>query len=139
MDLIQLAVDAQNGSTSARDELLLRIGPLVYARILHTLSGREAANDVAQEVLLAVMQGLSGLREPQALLGWVRRILDNIVSRHLLRQKAEPAELDDSALAADGSLGPHEAAVQDEQRRLIRSAVASLSPRGRADMRLTYT
>ena len=138
MDLIQLAVDAQNGSTSARDELLLRIGPLVYARILHTLSGREAANDVAQGVLLAVMQGLPGLREPQALLGWVRRILDNIVSRHLLRQKAEPAELDDSALAADGSLGPHEAAVQDEQRRLIRSAVASLSPRGRAAIELFH-
>ena len=138
MDLTRLAVDARDGSASAREELLLRIGPLVYARILHTLSGREAANDVAQEVLLAVMQGLPGLREPQALLGWVRRILDHTLSRHLLRQKAAPAELDGLILADVGSPGPHEAAVQEEQRRHIRSAVASLSPRSRAAIELFH-
>lgn len=97
---------AQRGDLMALDEVLAALAP--YVRRLCGPIALQDAPDAAQEALIAVMRNLRTLRDPAALLGWVRVIAVREAVR-VARQSsravpAEPADLPapgDPSLAAD--------------------------------------
>ena len=137
--LAELVRRAQAGDQGARSRLLERATRLVYARVLRSLKGQQAAEDVAQEALCEAARGLPGLRAPEAFLPWLRRIADHAVAnygRDRRRRRAEPAaapdQLPSHAEAADRAL------ERQEDRQRVRAALAGLRPRSRLALELCY-
>lgn len=113
---------AQRGDSMAMQELLDLLGPYVGA-----LCGPIALQDgpdAAQETLIAVFRGISRLRDPAALFGWVRAIAVREAVRVARRQDTGPCSFDldtvpqrgDPELATDirdvlGRLSPEHRAV----------------------------
>lgn len=113
---------AQRGDSMAMQELLDLLGPYVGA-----LCGPIALQDgpdAAQETLIAVFRGISRLRDPAALFGWVRAIAVREAVRVARRQDTGPRSFDldtvpqrgDPELATDirdvlGRLSPEHRAV----------------------------
>lgn len=63
---------AQRGDALALDGLLDELAP--YVRRLCARIDPAVADDAAQEALLAIFQGLSALRAPEAIVTWARSI-----------------------------------------------------------------
>ncbi|HEY2552261.1 MAG TPA: RNA polymerase sigma factor [Streptosporangiaceae bacterium] len=63
---------AQQGDALALDQLLDEVAP--YVRRLCARIAPAAADDAAQEALLAVFRGLPSLRAPEAIMTWVRSV-----------------------------------------------------------------
>ena len=63
---------AQHGDALALDQLLDELAP--YVRRLCARIAPAAADDAAQEALLAVFRGLPSLRAPEAIMTWVRSV-----------------------------------------------------------------
>ena len=62
MDLAHLVTLALNGDEQAKSVLLDRAARLVYARIFRRIGATSAAEDVAQDTLVALLTGLPRLR-----------------------------------------------------------------------------
>ncbi|HEX6471496.1 MAG TPA: sigma-70 family RNA polymerase sigma factor [Streptosporangiaceae bacterium] len=83
---------AQEGDALALDRLLDDLAPYV-----HRLCARIApavADDATQEALLAIFQGLSSLRAPEAIITWVRSVTVRTAIRLARRHDPEQAEED---------------------------------------------
>lgn len=113
-DLVSLAV---RGDRRAVDQLIRHLRPLVV-KYCRARVGRSAttADDVAQDVCLAVLQSLPNYREQgRPFLAFVYGIAAHKVAdahRALARNRAEPmAEVPDQAV---GVGGPEEYVLQDE-------------------------
>lgn len=105
-ELAALVRAAQRGDGLAMADLLDVLAPAV-GRWCGPIALQDA-QDAAQETLIAVFRGLSGLRDPAALFGWVRAIAVREAVRVARRAARErPAELvdvparDDPMLAVD--------------------------------------
>ena len=99
---------AQAGDAIAMSEVIDALVPL-FGRLCGAIA-LDAGPDAAQEALVAVMRDLRGLREPERLVPWARRIAAREAIRHARRARSGPradvplAELPapgDAALAAD--------------------------------------
>jgi RNA polymerase sigma factor (sigma-70 family) len=85
---------AQHGDALALDRLLDELAP--YVRRLCARIAPAAADDAAQEALLAVFRGLPALQAPEAIMTWARSVTVRTAIR-LARQQ-------DREVAADGTL-----------------------------------
>jgi DNA-directed RNA polymerase specialized sigma24 family protein len=85
---------AQQGDALALDRLLDELAP--YVRRLCAQIAPAAADDAAQEALLAVFRGLPSLRAPEAIMTWAR----SVTVRTAIRLAGEH----DLEAAADGTL-----------------------------------
>jgi RNA polymerase sigma factor (sigma-70 family) len=85
---------AQQGDALALDQLLDDLAP--YVRRLCVRIAPAAADDAAQEALLAIFRGLPSLRAPEAIMTWVRSVTVRTAIR-LARQH-------DLEVAAEGTL-----------------------------------
>jgi RNA polymerase sigma-70 factor (ECF subfamily) len=82
---------AQRGDALALDRLLDELAP--YVRRLCARIAPAAADDAAQEALLAVFQGLPSLRAPEAIMTWVRSVTVRTAIRLARQHEPEiPAE-----------------------------------------------
>ena len=95
--LIALVKNAQAGDSGAMEQLLTYAHTPVSYQCRKFMSSPEDAEDMTQEVLLAVYQKLDTLADPAAFNGWVKRITAtrcmNAVSRtHVDLQFAEDEE-----------------------------------------------
>lgn len=79
---------AQRGDVVAMSDLLDGLMPWV-GRICGAIA-LDSGPDAAQEAMIQVMRDLRGLRDPQALRGWVRRIAVREAVRHAQRARREP-------------------------------------------------
>lgn len=66
----QLVSAAQQGDQQALDELIATYLPLVYNIVGRALQGHADVDDVVQETMLKVVNGISGLRDPAAFRSW---------------------------------------------------------------------
>lgn len=139
MDISRLVCLAQAGDEQAKSDLLQRAAGLVYARVLRSFNDREAADDAAQDVLLAALAGLGRLRDPGAFLAWLRRITDNTVANHLAGRRSRPGG---SEQPFEDMPGPGDetsaAVVQAEESQRVRAALAALAPKSRLVIELFY-
>ncbi|MET7534452.1 RNA polymerase sigma factor [Streptomyces goshikiensis] len=100
---IALARAARAGNTLAMHDLLDHLTPYI-ARICVPIALADGP-DATQEALVAVFRALRGLREPEALYGWVRAIAVREAVRVARRAaRAVPAELADVPERGDPQL-----------------------------------
>ena len=85
----------KNGDSDSLDEFVRRYGPRIYD--LHCWLCRDpvAAEDLTQETVLAVLQGIAKFRGESRLYTWVYSVARNIALRHLKQREREGVSLDD--------------------------------------------
>ncbi|MEU1630162.1 sigma-70 family RNA polymerase sigma factor [Streptomyces sp. NPDC020096] len=75
-------VAAQAGDPRAQDELVAEYLPLVYNVVGRALNGHPDVDDVVQETMLHMIDGLAGLRDPACFRSWLVAIAMNQVRRN---------------------------------------------------------
>lgn len=144
-DLTELVPAARSGDELAWAVLVERFAPLVWAVArAHRLDQADAA-EVCQTVWLRLVQHLGRLRDPQALPGWLRTTTRHEALRVHRAQRRAAILIDvppDSAHAmiasgtGSGMPAPEEAVLADERSRVLLAALALLTERCRALLRV---
>ncbi|MEU1375881.1 sigma-70 family RNA polymerase sigma factor [Streptomyces triculaminicus] len=73
---------ARAGDTAAQDELVTTHLPLVYNIVGRALNGHADVDDVVQDTMLRVINGLDGLRDPASFRSWLVAITMNQIRSH---------------------------------------------------------
>ena len=84
-----LVAAARAGSTCAYDELARRYRGATVLLALRTVGSRDAAQDVAQEALLAAYRQIHQLKDPRLFGPWLRTIAKNLAKAALRRECRE--------------------------------------------------
>jgi RNA polymerase sigma-70 factor, ECF subfamily len=93
-------IRAQCGDRDAMEHLLRSAQPQLRQYLVH-LVGTTAADDVLQEVLIAIARKLTWLAEPRLFRAWAYRIASRAAFRHLHKEKRRGRQdSDDSTLEA---------------------------------------
>jgi RNA polymerase sigma-70 factor (ECF subfamily) len=123
---------ARLGDPHAFDEFIRRSSPRVYAWMCRAV-GRDAAEDLTQEIFLKAFRGLSRYRGEAPARAWLAAIAHNTVKnqyRFLGRfRRIFTATPDRGGVAepADPSDGPEEAAGGSERRARVAEALGEIS------------
>ncbi|MGW2547917.1 RNA polymerase sigma factor, partial [Kitasatospora sp. NPDC001574] len=97
-----LVLAAQAGDPQAREALVAAWLPLVYNVAGRALNGHADVDDVAQETMIRALDGLDGLRDPEAFRSWLVAITMNQVRRRSTgQQQAAVGGLDETWELAD--------------------------------------
>ncbi|GAA4638386.1 hypothetical protein GCM10023196_095880 [Actinoallomurus vinaceus] len=86
----ELVAAAQAGDREARERLASACLPLVYNIIGRALGGHADVDDLVQETLLRVMNGLGGLRDPSRFRSWLVTVAMNEVRRRWSANQKRP-------------------------------------------------
>lgn len=93
----QLVVRARGGNLSAFEEMVARHRAALVALVAARLGSLAEAEDVAQEAFVQAFFRLHQLRDPEALLPWLRRVAERIALMRLRSRREEavdPAEVE---------------------------------------------
>jgi len=124
----------------AFEEFVSRFGGRIYAFGMKVCGEREDAKDVLQETLIQAYRSLRELTHPEALTSWLYRVAANACLMKRRKGKFEPEReisLDElmprpgegpAAEIPDPAALPDDAAVREDVRRRVRSAVGDLPP-----------
>ncbi|MFD8999197.1 RNA polymerase sigma factor, partial [Streptomyces abikoensis] len=80
---------ARAGDTAAQDELVATHLPLVYNIVGRALNGHADVDDVVQETMLRVINGLDGLRDAASFRSWLVAITMNQIRSHCREERPE--------------------------------------------------
>lgn len=95
-----IVLDAQSGSREGFTRLYEAVAPALYRTALYTLGNSHDAEDVVSETFIEAYRGLAGLRDPQAFMTWIYRILSarcNRKIREYVRARNEEMDLEEMA------------------------------------------
>jgi RNA polymerase sigma-70 factor, ECF subfamily len=123
---------ARQGDSDAFIKLTEPLRPHVYG-VLAGMTGREDAEDLAQEVFVRAFRALPRFRGDASLRTWITRIAVNLAFRHTKRRR-ENVPLDDLLESAWPSVEAPDTAM----RLAVRDAVQQLTPKLRAAVVLFY-
>jgi RNA polymerase sigma factor (sigma-70 family) len=126
----ELVRRAQHGDAVAVEALLRELSPYV-GRICSAIA-LDAADDAMQEALVAIFKNIGSLREPAALMGWVRRITVREAVRMAQGGRAIPVDPQD--LHAASAFSVPDSATEVE----VREVLAALAPAQRAVLTLRH-
>jgi RNA polymerase sigma-70 factor (ECF subfamily) len=132
-----LAERIRGHEPSAEEELVRIFSDRVRFLALARTRDPEAARDLAQEVMLAVVRALRGeqLREPERLAGFVYGTARNLVNNYLRTRSQSPREDSlDAALHLASPLGPVD---NSERIALVRRAIGILGSTDRKILLMT--
>lgn len=133
----RLAEGIRSHEPSAEEELVRVFSDRIRFLILARTRDPEVARDLAQDVMLAVVQALRGeqLRDPERLAGFVYGTARNVINNYLRTRSRQPREDSiDSALQVESPPEP----IQDRERvGLVRRALTALDPTDRRILLLT--
>lgn len=132
-----LVSSAREGDQDAWDAIVERYLPLVCALVRRYRLSDADGDDVCQTVWLRLVEHLDGLREPEALPGWISTTTRNECLRLLAaRKRMTPVDPMDS-VALEGVAEDVATAdlVAVEERQALREALAEL-PAGRRELLL---
>jgi len=127
-----------DGDEAAWNELVRRFAPRVMAVIRSYRLAPADAEDVYQTVWLKLVENLDGLRDPEALPGWLRSTTMHECIRQLeRRRRTVPVDpQSDEAVNQPGTDDIEAAAMRAELRQALRAGFAELSEQDRALLRL---
>ena len=127
-----------DGDEAAWNELVRRFAPRVMAVIRSYRLAPADAEDVYQTVWLKLVENLDGLRDPEALPGWLRSTTMHECIRQLeRRRRTVPVDpQSDEAVNQPGADDIEAAAMRAELRQALRAGFAELSEQDRALLRL---
>ena len=133
-----LADRVRQGDPSAEDELSVHFHPRILAMAVVRMRDPEAAREIAQEAMLAVLLALreGKLREPEKLPAFVNGTARNLVNNHFrsLREQPNSVALDPETPSA---VNLATEAELTEQRQTVRGALQRIDPRDRIILLLT--
>lgn len=138
----ELAAQYLAGNRQAMEELIEEIQDKVYYYCVKTLRNETAAQDAAQDVLMAVFQGLDRLKNPAAFNSWLNRIIIRTCMKTYTREHREITineigedhffeNLDDQQI-------PEKIIDTNENRKIIRDLVDELPPAQRLCILMYY-
>ncbi|MCC3769714.1 sigma-70 family RNA polymerase sigma factor [Streptomyces sp. UNOC14_S4] len=81
-DSVAVVEAARAGDAAAQDELVSACLPLVYNIVGRALNGHADVDDVVQETMLRVINGLDELRDPERFRSWLVAITTNQIRSH---------------------------------------------------------
>ncbi|MEV0661450.1 sigma-70 family RNA polymerase sigma factor [Actinomadura luteofluorescens] len=87
----RLVTAAQAGDAAARERLVSGCLPLVYNVVGRALDGHADVDDVVQDTMLRMLNGLGGLRDPSRFRSWLVAIAMNQVRRRWSANRRRPA------------------------------------------------
>jgi RNA polymerase sigma factor (sigma-70 family) len=87
----RLVAAAQAGDAAARERLVSTCLPLVYNVVGRALDGHADVDDVVQDTMLRMLNGLGGLRDPSRFRSWLVAIAMNQVRRRWSANRRRPA------------------------------------------------
>lgn len=130
------AIAAQGGDKKAYNNLLSELYPYIRNNVIKSLSNRDAAEDVAQEVLISVHKSLSSYGGDRPFKPWLMAIINfrrtDFLRKHYAQRDDKTATIDDNPeyLAANVTNSAHAgelkdieealAAFPDQQQRIFR-------------------
>jgi RNA polymerase sigma-70 factor (ECF subfamily) len=133
-DLESLVARVIAGDRVAFGALVEHTQRVTYPLALRLVRSQADAEDVLQEAYLRVWQGLSGVRDPGAALGWICRIVRNVAIDKVRRQRRRKAEsLDRDRGDGMGALVEHIASDAPSPHDELASAQVSAAMRGIVD------
>lgn len=118
-----------------------RFHPRVFAYVASRTGNTDDAEDITAEVFLRVVEGLAKFQDRGAgsFAGWVFRIAYHEVIRHAERRgRSEVVPLDALPDLPSDDLTPEDTAQQSDRARVVRAALASLTPRQQEMVTLRY-
>jgi RNA polymerase sigma-70 factor (ECF subfamily) len=123
------------GDDQALAELYGRYRAGVYNYSLRILGDREAAEDILQEVFIAVWQGASGFRHHSSVKTWIYRIAHNLTISWIRKQKRITSNSEHLPEALED---PEDASVINWRADEVRLALDQLNPIHRATVELAF-
>ena len=125
---IALVEKLNEGNTAAFDELYFRYHKMVFANIYKLVKKQEEAEELLQDVFVALWHNRSKIDSHQALAGWLAVVGHNKAINHLqkniksilIEQNIDPIEIGDFSEMPDPAL--------DLQLGLLNEAIGKLSP-----------
>ena len=121
----ELVLRIQAGETTAEHEFVTRFRPRVLLIAVARMRDRDAAHDLTQDVLIAVLLGLrrGQLREPEKLPAYVQGTLKNLANNYLRnREHRSECSLDSLLEASKDSVAEREV---EERRRLVAQEIGN--------------
>jgi len=132
----ELVEAVRAGETAAFSTLYTRHIGAVRREIART-TGDAPVGDLAQDVFVRALEALPALREPAAFGGWLLTIAHRAaINQRAFRGREQSLETTDSEALPDGGRQPDDLAALGELAELVRGAVAGLSARDAAAVRL---
>ena len=136
-DFPGLSERIRRGDAAADEELARRFHERAFTMALVRTRDRDAARDIAQETILAVLKSVreGRLHDPAALAGYVCGTAKNLVLEHRRaeRSKGEPLEVDPPA-----PVDLQDDLEQTERRFLVRRVLRALGAPDRLVLLLTF-
>jgi RNA polymerase sigma-70 factor (ECF subfamily) len=145
-----LVRQAQQGSTSAFEELVRHYDRVVLRLALNITGSYEDAQDIYQEAFLRAYRNLARFRFECSFYTWIYRIATNLCLDHLRQRQLRNRDIiterldDDEETVLDRvpdqrpATSPERAALSRELRDRIRMALGRLSPRERVVFELKH-
>ncbi|MBT3268434.1 sigma-70 family RNA polymerase sigma factor [Candidatus Poribacteria bacterium] len=132
---------AMTGCPDAFEELVARFGPVVRG-MAATVVGYPAADDVAQDVLLAARTGLRGLRHPEHFTAWLRTVTRRRAVEVARRDRRDSAEIRADELRYHRSLTvvqtPDDILARSEDHAALHAAMGRLPDALATTLRMQY-
>lgn len=140
-DLVGLARAAMEGDEASRDTLMVAARPLMLRWAARLVDDPAILEDVVQDALIEVHRTVAGLRESEAVAGWLHLAVRKHADRH--RRRRQPALFLDVELHGDGAVGsrpndPAYLAERTEDRAVVRRALALVKDTDRLLLVLRY-
>ena len=129
-------MQARAGEQRGFAQLVALRGPKLLAHATRLLGHREDARDVVQDAWVEILNGLKGLREPNAFAAWSTRIVTRRCARYIggqIKQRELGAQLWHEA-----QIMPEAAQNDDGQAQAIREAIGTLPAAQSATIALFY-
>jgi RNA polymerase sigma-70 factor (ECF subfamily) len=125
------------GDQNAFADLYKRYQQQIFCYLLRILQDNAGAEDVLQEVFLAVWQGSGKFKHRSSVKTWIYRIAykRSISWLRKYKRKSNPIPL---AEVIDTGAGPEETAMSAIQHAQLKSAMAGLPPKHRAVLELAF-
>ncbi|HVR38164.1 MAG TPA: sigma-70 family RNA polymerase sigma factor [Thermoanaerobaculia bacterium] len=128
MDAVRLVLRAQSGDRDAFDALLRDVAPPLHRYIARLVDDVALADDVTQDVLIAIVRKITWLNDPSLFRAWAYRIASRAAFRALRKRRAVIFEPIEEATAF----------IESTPEPWLEERVARLSPASRAVITLHY-
>ena len=130
-ELTKAIRDFQSGNEAAFAEIYRQTKKYVYYTIYKSLQDASLTEDIMQETYLEVYRSLSGLKNEEAVKGWLASIAHRRISRYLEKKPdyllgEETEELIEKMEQKDGTAIPEEVTDNLETRRLLGKIIDGL-------------
>lgn len=140
----KLAERAKKGDREALVALCQEIAGGILFRTTYFIRNRSDAEDVAQEILIRVCEGIHGLRNSNAFRGWLNTIIKNETRRYMTKNTKSSTVinlddyLDTDIDDDDDAMLPEDYAINEEDRKAVIAIIDDLPDRQREAIFLHY-